>query len=102
MVRPAERSDANGTISRAGNRRSRIPPSIGEPTGPVAPTTATRGKSFIRRPPGRRSSVGIGEAERPCSRGLLLSAFGLEAERRMERPHGLGHLLGADHAGNLD
>ncbi len=40
--RPAERSDANGTISRAGNARSRRSRSITVPTCPVAPTTATR------------------------------------------------------------
>ena len=40
--RPAERSEANGTISRAGNDRSRSSASISVPTCPVAPTTATR------------------------------------------------------------
>ena len=43
IVRPTERSDANATTSSAGNERSRITPSIVEPTAPVAPTTATRG-----------------------------------------------------------
>jgi hypothetical protein len=38
---PAERSEANGTISRAGNSRSRSSCSISVPTCPVAPTTAT-------------------------------------------------------------
>ena len=41
-VRPAERSDANGTTSSAGNERSASTSSIVEPTAPVAPTTATR------------------------------------------------------------
>ena len=41
IVRPAERSEANGTTSSAGKPRSRITPSIVEPTAPVAPTTAT-------------------------------------------------------------
>jgi hypothetical protein len=39
---PAERSEANGTISRAGKPRSRSSFSISAPTWPVAPTTATR------------------------------------------------------------
>ena len=38
----SERSEANGTISRAGNARSRSRRSITVPTCPVAPTTATR------------------------------------------------------------
>src|SRR5215217_3504531 len=42
MVLPADRSDANGTISSAGNERSRMTPRIVLPTAPVAPTTATR------------------------------------------------------------
>ena len=40
--RPAERSEANGTISLAGKPRSRSFSSITVPTAPVAPTTATR------------------------------------------------------------
>jgi hypothetical protein len=40
--RPAERSDANGTSSRAGKPRSRSLASMTVPTAPVAPTTATR------------------------------------------------------------
>ena len=40
--RPADRAEANGTISRAGKSRSRSLPSITPPTAPVAPTTATR------------------------------------------------------------
>ena len=40
--RPAERSEANGTTSRAGKPRSRSSCSITPPTWPVAPTTATR------------------------------------------------------------
>ena len=39
---PAERSDANGTTSAAGNSRSRSRRRISDPTAPVAPTTATR------------------------------------------------------------
>ena len=39
--RPTERSEANGTISEAGNSRSRSSSSINVPTCPVAPTTAT-------------------------------------------------------------
>ena len=40
--RPAERADANGTISEAGKLRSRSFARITVPTAPVAPTTATR------------------------------------------------------------
>ncbi len=40
--RPAERAEANGTISRAGNPRSRNFARMTVPTAPVAPTTATR------------------------------------------------------------
>ena len=40
--RPAERSEAKGTISLAGKLRSRSFSSITVPTAPVAPTTATR------------------------------------------------------------
>ena len=39
---PAERGEANGTISDAGKLRSRSSRSISVPTCPVAPTTATR------------------------------------------------------------
>ena len=39
---PAERADANGTTSAAGNSRSRRIESTSGPTAPVAPTTATR------------------------------------------------------------
>ncbi len=39
---PDVRSEANGTISRAGKPRSRSRRSISVPTCPVAPTTATR------------------------------------------------------------
>ena len=39
---PAERSEANGTISLAGKPRSRSLASMTVPTAPVAPTTATR------------------------------------------------------------
>src|SRR5437899_2592388 len=45
--RPTERSEANGTISRAGNRRSRSRRSISVPTCPVAPTIATRYPSLL-------------------------------------------------------
>ena len=39
---PAERSEANGTTSPAGNSRSARTSRIVEPTAPVAPTTPTR------------------------------------------------------------
>lgn len=39
---PAERAEANGTISRAGKPRSLSSCSMTVPTCPVAPTTATR------------------------------------------------------------
>ena len=41
-VRPADRAEAKGTISRAGKPRSRSLASMTVPTAPVAPTTATR------------------------------------------------------------
>ena len=41
ICRPAERSDANGTTSDAGNPRSASTPRIVEPTAPVAPSTPT-------------------------------------------------------------
>src|SRR5687767_13054659 len=41
-LRPADRSEANGTTSSAGNERSWSTSSMVEPTAPVAPTTATR------------------------------------------------------------
>ena len=47
--RPAERGDANGTISSAGNDRSRNSSSIVEPTAPVAPTTPDK-KSVTAKP----------------------------------------------------
>ncbi len=39
---PAERSEANGTTSEAGNSRSASTSRMVEPTAPVAPTTPTR------------------------------------------------------------
>ena len=39
--RPALRSEAKGTISEAGKRRSRSFARMTVPTAPVAPTTAT-------------------------------------------------------------
>ena len=41
--RPAERSEANGTISLVANSRAASTSSMIRPTAPVAPTTATRG-----------------------------------------------------------
>jgi len=41
ISRPAERSEANGTTSEAGNPRSASTPRIVDPTAPVAPRTPT-------------------------------------------------------------
>ena len=69
ILRPAERSEAKATTSPAGNARSRMMPSIVEPTAPVAPTTATPSEPPLRR----RAERGLGldglaaELERACS-----------------------------------
>ena len=58
---PAERAEANRTISSAGNARSRSSSSIVRPTAPVAPTTATRviaaPRSTARSPPSPSSNA---------------------------------------------
>src|SRR5207248_2224739 len=88
ISRPRERSDANATTSSAGKRRSRITPSMVEPTAPVAPTTATR-MSGHHRP--------IGYA-----RVLRLYAAVAQVECAVQLTHGRRHVLLADHAGDLD
>src|SRR5215207_4319866 len=89
MLRPAERSEANGTTSSAGNERSRRTSSIVAPTAPVAPTTATRtGLRHLRAVHARH----------------VLGQHGVRAEleRGVQLPHGLLHVLLAHDAGDLD
>src|SRR5436305_12199929 len=88
ISRPTERSEANATTSSAGKPRSRITPSIVEPTAPVAPTTATR-TSGHHRPVGHR-------------RVLVAHGVVAQLERRVELPHRVRHVLLADHARDLD
>ena len=71
-------------LARA-KRRSRITSSIVEPTAPVAPTTATARARSSRASPSSRST-----------------SSSPELERVVQRPHGVGHALGGDHAGDLD
>src|SRR3954452_176127 len=88
MLRPALRSEANGTISSAGNARSRITPRIVEPTAPVAPTTATR-MSAHHRPV-------------VAARVLAPDRVGAQPERRVQVAHRARHVLLAHDAGDLD
>src|SRR5436305_879330 len=88
ICRPTERSDANATTSSAGNARSRITPSMVEPTAPVAPTTATR-TSGHHRPISHR-------------RVLALHAVLSETERGVEPPNRGRHVRLANHARDLD
>src|SRR3954452_17640797 len=88
ITRPAERSDANGTISSAGNERSRITPRMVLPTAPVAPTTATRISS-------NPWSV--------VARNVLgLNSVGAQLERGVQAAHRLGHVAAAHDARDLD
>src|SRR5262249_28114549 len=82
-VVPADRAEANGTTSAAGNPRSARIESNSGPTAPVAPTPATR-CSCIRR---TRS---------------LLGEIQLSLEGVVECLHRLRHALPRDHAGHLD
>src|SRR4051794_14161026 len=88
ISRPTERSEANATTSSAGKPRSRITPSIVEPTAPVAPTTATRTSGH----------------HRPICypRVLGLNTVLPQPERRVQLAHRGGHVLLADHARDLD
>src|SRR5436853_6480876 len=88
ISRPTERSDANATTSSAGKPRSRITPSMVEPTAPVAPTTATRTSGH----------------HRPICYPRVLGSHRVvaEVERRVQLAHGCRHVLLADHAGDLD
>src|ERR671910_1765316 len=88
MPRPAERSEANGTTSSAGNERSRRTSSIVAPTAPVAPTTATRTLRHLRAVHARHV--------------LGQHGVGAELERGVQLPHGLLHVLLAHDAGDLD
>src|SRR3954469_14036174 len=88
MRRPAERSDANGTISSAGKPRSRITPRIVLPTAPVAPTTATR-TSAHHRPV-------------PPARVLAPDRVLAQLERGVQVTHGPRHVLLAHDARDLD
>src|SRR5215207_5180774 len=88
-LRPAERSEANGTTSSAGNERSRSTSSIVDPTAPVAPTTATR--------------IGLRHLRAVHARNVLgQHGVGAELERGVQLPHGLLHVLLAHDAGDLD
>ena len=78
---PAERADANGTTSAAGNPRSWSTSSTIGPTAPVAPTTATRGLRI-----------------RPLPSASVSSASKASWRRR----HGLGDPVAADDARDLD
>src|SRR5215211_1962143 len=86
IIRPAERSEANGTTSSAGNERSRSTSSIVDPTAPVAPTTATRIGLCHLRPVHARHVLGQ-------------HGVGAELERSVQLPHGLLHVLLAHDAG---
>src|SRR4051812_14376163 len=87
ISRPTERSDANATTSPAGKPRSRITPSMVEPTAPVAPTTATRTSGH----------------HRPICYPRVLGTHAVlsEPERRVQLAHRGGHVILADHARDL-
>src|SRR5688500_18779893 len=88
-ARPAERSEAKGTISSAGKVRSRSTSSIVEPTAPVAPTTATR--------------MALGHLRAVHARHVLgQHGVGPELERRVQPAHRVGHVLLAHDARDLD
>src|SRR4051794_22831340 len=86
--RPTERSEANATTSSAGKPRSRITPSMVDPTAPVAPTTATR----------------MSGHHRPICYPRVLGTHRVvaEIERRVQLADSGRHVLLADHAGDLD
>src|SRR3954451_3138556 len=88
ITRPALRSDANGTISSAGNERSRITPRMVEPTAPVAPTTATR----------------MSAHHRPVVAARVLAADRVvaEVEGGVQVAHRARHVLLAHDARDLD
>src|SRR5215210_2500000 len=89
MLRPADRSEANGTSSSAGNERSRNTSSMVDPTAPVAPTTATR--------------IGLRHLGAVHARHVLgQHGIGTELERGVQLPHGLLHVLLAHDTGDLD
>src|SRR3954463_11505054 len=89
FVRPAERSEAKGTTSSAGNERSCSTSSMVEPTAPVAPTTATL--------------IGLRHLRAVHSRHVLgQHRVGAELERRVQLAHGVGHVLLAHDARDLD
>src|SRR5215203_1787495 len=89
MLRPAERSEANGTTSSAGNERSRRTSSIVAPTAPVAPTTATR--------------TGLRHLRAVHARHVLgKHGVGAQLECRVQLPHGVGDMLLAHNARDLD
>src|SRR5215210_7676626 len=88
-VRPAERSEANGTTSSAGNERSRSTSSIVEPTAPVAPTTATL--------------IALRHLRAVHARHVLgQHGVGAQLERGVQLPHGVGHVLLAHDSRDLD
>src|SRR5215208_3851851 len=88
-LRPAERSEAKGTTSSAGNERSRSTPSIVDPTAPVAPTTATR--------------IWLGHLRAMHARHVLgQHGVGAELERRVQLAHRVLHVLLAHDARDLD
>src|SRR5215212_333790 len=88
-LRPAERSEAKGTTSSAGNERSRSTPSIVDPTAPVAPTTATR--------------IWLGHLRGMHARHVLgQHGVRAELERGVQLAHRVLHVLLAHDAGDLD
>src|SRR5215218_8563549 len=88
-LRPAERSEAKGTTSSAGNERSRSTPSIVDPTAPVAPTTATR--------------IWLGHLRAMHARHVLgQHGVRAELERGVQLAHRVLHVLLAHDAGDLD
>src|SRR5689334_24205920 len=106
-VRPAERSEANGTTELAGNPRRRSRRSRSVPTAPVAPTTATRMRALPQ--PGRPRSGPQGPTKSGPSCGELPErALGLDGavarqlEGGMQGAHGVRHAVAADDAGDLD
>src|SRR4051794_26597526 len=68
--RPAERSEAKGTISLAGKPRSRSLARMTVPTAPVAPTTATRYRLIEPPPPGESPSGRLLPAKRAPSEAV--------------------------------
>ena len=85
---PAERSDANGTISSAGKPRSL---SLASMTVPDGAGGAHDGDAVLAHT--------TGSFPNGCS--ALMSSVA-ELERRVQRAHGVVELVGADDAGDLD